>query len=32
MSQGEKITVENGVLNTPNNPIIPFIEGRRNRS
>lgn len=27
MSQGEKITVENGVLNTPNNPIIPFIEG-----
>ncbi|MBS4216867.1 NADP-dependent isocitrate dehydrogenase [Bacillus sp. FJAT-49711] len=27
MSQGEKITVENGVLNTPNNPIIPYIEG-----
>ncbi|MCR2821906.1 NADP-dependent isocitrate dehydrogenase [Lederbergia panacisoli] len=27
MSQGEKITVENGVLHTPNNPIIPFIEG-----
>ncbi|MGE8206339.1 NADP-dependent isocitrate dehydrogenase [Heyndrickxia sp. NPDC080065] len=27
MSQGEKITVENGVLKTPNNPIIPFIEG-----
>ncbi|MBU5212536.1 MULTISPECIES: NADP-dependent isocitrate dehydrogenase [Heyndrickxia] len=27
MSQGEKIRVENGVLNTPNNPIIPFIEG-----
>ncbi|MBS4208791.1 NADP-dependent isocitrate dehydrogenase [Bacillus sp. FJAT-50079] len=27
MSQGQKITVENGVLNTPNNPIIPFIEG-----
>ncbi len=27
MSQGEKITVENGRLNVPNNPIIPFIEG-----
>ncbi|WP_153123973.1 NADP-dependent isocitrate dehydrogenase [Peribacillus tepidiphilus] len=27
MSQGEKITVTNGVLNVPNNPIIPFIEG-----
>ncbi|MDQ0174532.1 NADP-dependent isocitrate dehydrogenase [Bacillus chungangensis] len=27
MSKGEKITVENGVLHTPNNPIIPFIEG-----
>lgn len=25
--QGEKITVQNGVLNVPNNPIIPFIEG-----
>ncbi|ULT55934.1 NADP-dependent isocitrate dehydrogenase [Neobacillus drentensis] len=25
--QGEKITVNNGVLNVPNNPIIPFIEG-----
>ncbi|WHZ01983.1 NADP-dependent isocitrate dehydrogenase [Neobacillus sp. YX16] len=24
---GEKITVTNGVLNVPNNPIIPFIEG-----
>src|SRR5438093_1554232 len=24
---GEKITVKNGVLNVPNNPIIPFIEG-----
>lgn len=24
---GEKITVENGKLNVPNNPIIPFIEG-----
>lgn len=27
MSQGEKITVTGGVLNVPNNPIIPFIEG-----
>lgn len=27
MSQGEKITVENGILNVPNNPIVPFIEG-----
>jgi len=27
MTQGEKITVQNGVLNVPNNPIIPFIEG-----
>lgn len=27
MIQGEKITVTNGVLNVPNNPIIPFIEG-----
>ncbi|OZM57950.1 isocitrate dehydrogenase (NADP(+)) [Lottiidibacillus patelloidae] len=27
MTQGQKITVENGVLNVPNNPIIPFIEG-----
>jgi len=25
--QGEKITVTSGVLNVPNNPIIPFIEG-----
>jgi isocitrate dehydrogenase len=25
--QGEKITVQNGVLNVPNNPIVPFIEG-----
>jgi isocitrate dehydrogenase len=25
--QGEKITVTNGVLNVPSNPIIPFIEG-----
>ncbi|MGN1402580.1 MAG: NADP-dependent isocitrate dehydrogenase [Bacillus sp. (in: firmicutes)] len=27
MSQGEKITVENGILNVPNNPVIPYIEG-----
>ncbi|WP_096269662.1 NADP-dependent isocitrate dehydrogenase [Paucisalibacillus globulus] len=27
MSQGEKIVVENGRLNVPNNPVIPFIEG-----
>lgn len=27
MTNGEKITVTNGVLNVPNNPIIPFIEG-----
>jgi isocitrate dehydrogenase len=27
MTQGEKITVSNGVLNTPDHPIIPFIEG-----
>ncbi|WP_256759954.1 NADP-dependent isocitrate dehydrogenase [Cohnella sp. WQ 127256] len=26
-TSGEKITVENGILNVPNNPIIPFIEG-----
>jgi isocitrate dehydrogenase len=26
-TSGERITVENGVLNVPNNPIIPFIEG-----
>lgn len=24
---GEKITIENGVLNVPDQPIIPFIEG-----
>jgi len=24
---GNKITVNNGILNVPNNPIIPFIEG-----
>ncbi|MCJ7839750.1 NADP-dependent isocitrate dehydrogenase [Lederbergia sp. NSJ-179] len=27
MTQGQKITVENGVLQTPDNPVIPFIEG-----
>lgn len=27
MTQGQKITVDNGVLNVPANPIIPFIEG-----
>lgn len=27
MTQGEKIVLENGVLNVPNNPIVPFIEG-----
>ncbi|MFD2211136.1 NADP-dependent isocitrate dehydrogenase [Virgibacillus halophilus] len=27
MAQGEKITVENGNLNVPDTPIIPFIEG-----
>ncbi len=27
VTQGEKITVANGTLNVPNNPIIPFIEG-----
>lgn len=27
MTQGQKITVDNGVLNVPTNPIIPFIEG-----
>ncbi|WP_169087033.1 NADP-dependent isocitrate dehydrogenase [Paenibacillus sp. PL91] len=26
-TEGEKITIDNGVLNVPNNPIIPFIEG-----
>ena len=24
---GEKITLQNGKLNVPDNPIIPFIEG-----
>ena len=27
MANGEKITVTDGVLNVPNHPIIPFIEG-----
>ncbi|MDY0939425.1 NADP-dependent isocitrate dehydrogenase [Priestia megaterium] len=27
MTIGEQISVANGVLNVPNNPIIPFIEG-----
>ncbi|MEW4284369.1 NADP-dependent isocitrate dehydrogenase [Priestia koreensis] len=27
LTQGQKITVSNGVLNVPNNPVIPFIEG-----
>jgi len=26
-ASGEKITIENGKLQVPNNPIIPFIEG-----
>lgn len=26
-TSGEKITIENGKLNVPDNPIIPFIEG-----
>ena len=24
---GEKITLKNGKLNVPDNPVIPFIEG-----
>lgn len=27
MSNAQKVTMENGVLNVPNNPIIPFIIG-----
>ncbi|SDK42816.1 NADP-dependent isocitrate dehydrogenase [Sediminibacillus albus] len=27
MTQSEKITVENGVMNVPDRPVIPFIEG-----
>ena len=26
-SEGQKITIENGKVVTPNNPIVPFIEG-----
>ena len=26
-NQGEKITIDNGVLHVPDNPTIPFIEG-----
>ncbi|MFC4102784.1 NADP-dependent isocitrate dehydrogenase [Paenibacillus xanthanilyticus] len=26
-TEGEKITIDNGVLQVPSNPIIPFIEG-----
>jgi isocitrate dehydrogenase len=26
-SKGERVTIQNGVLQVPNNPIIPFIEG-----
>jgi isocitrate dehydrogenase len=25
--EGQKITIKNGILNVPDNPIIPFIEG-----
>ncbi|MCA8967487.1 MAG: NADP-dependent isocitrate dehydrogenase, partial [Planctomycetes bacterium] len=25
--EGAKITISNGVLNVPDNPIVPFIEG-----
>ena len=25
--EGQKITIKNGVLNVPDNPVIPFIEG-----
>ncbi|HLR74521.1 MAG TPA: NADP-dependent isocitrate dehydrogenase [Virgibacillus sp.] len=27
MTQGEKITVDNGKMNVPDRPVIPFIEG-----
>src|SRR5699024_5776990 len=27
MTQGEKITVNNGEMNVPDQPIVPFIEG-----
>ena len=26
-ADGDKITIQNGTLSVPNNPIIPFIEG-----
>ncbi|PIQ43438.1 MAG: isocitrate dehydrogenase (NADP(+)) [Gammaproteobacteria bacterium CG11_big_fil_rev_8_21_14_0_20_46_22] len=26
-NEGQKITIENGHVNVPNNPVIPFIEG-----
>lgn len=26
-TEGEKITIDNGTLRVPNNPVIPFIEG-----
>jgi isocitrate dehydrogenase len=26
-TEGEKISIQNGTLNVPNNPIIPYIEG-----
>ncbi len=26
-AEGKKITLQNGKINVPNNPIIPFIEG-----
>lgn len=26
-AEGQKITLQNGKLNVPHNPIIPFIEG-----
>jgi isocitrate dehydrogenase len=26
-TEGEQITIDNGILQVPNNPIIPFIEG-----
>ena len=26
-TEGEKIQIDNGALQVPNNPIIPFIEG-----
>ena len=25
--EGEKITMQQGVLHVPNNPIVPFVEG-----